>query len=420
MADRPDDLDDLAVRLRAAEALGRSDTIIRLFNFLLKRSKEGAAPKEIEVAEAVFGRRVSFDIAQDSTVRVNVHRLRKKLDDYYAGPGRAEPFRLTVPKGEYRLVAAAGAPAEEIAPLSRRWSTTRLVLTGVAILLGLNLVMGIAWWFREDEAGFAFARHAPAWKAILNDKRPITLVVGDYFIFGEMDDHMEVSRLVREYEIHSSEDLADYMMNNPDKGRRYTDLNLYYVPTSVAPALRSIMPILATTPAERERIQVITASQLTADMMKHNDIIYVGYFSGLGLLRDQVFSGSRYRVGDTYDELVDQKTGKNYVSQEGGPEGSETHRDYGYFSNFIGTNGNRIIIIAGTRDIGVVQTAEMVAGNDTLHEQSVKASGMKSFEALYEVQGIDRVNLRGRLLDLSPVRSAEAWDVKNPPRFPRT
>jgi hypothetical protein len=420
MADRPDDLDELAVRLRAADALGRSDTINRLFNFLLERSKEGAAPKEIEVAEAVFGRRVSFDIAQDSTVRVNVHRLRKKLDDYYTGPGRTEPFRLAVPKGEYRLVAVAGAPPEQTTPLSRRWSTTRLVLTGVAILLGLNLLLGVAWWIRDDEEGFAFARHAPAWNAILNDKRPITLVVGDYFIFGEMDDHMEVSRLVREYQINSSEDLADYMMNNPDKGGRYTDLNLYYVPTSVAPALRSIMPILATTPAERERIHVITTSQLTADMLKHNDIIYIGYISGLGLLRDQVFSGSRYRVGDTYDELLDQKTGKNYVSQEGGPEGTETHRDYGYFSNFVGSNGNRIIIIAGTRDIGVVQTAEMVAGKDTLREQSGKAAGMKSFEALYEVQGIDRVNLRGRLLNLSPVQSAEAWDLKNPPLFPRT
>jgi hypothetical protein len=418
MADRPDDLDIQAERLRATDALGRSDTINRLFDFLLERSREGAAPKEIEVAEAVFGRRVSFDIAQDSTVRVNVHRLRKKLDDYYAGPGRGEPIRLAIPKGEYRLVAGPGAQPDAVHATPSWWSG-RGVLLAVAALLVLNLVLGGAWWLNASRGGFGFARHAPAWRALLDDNRPITLVVGDYFIFEEMDEHMEPQRLVRDYQINSSQDLADYLMNNPDKMDKYADINLSYLATSAAPAMRSIMPVLATTPAERERIHVITASQLTADVLKHNDIIYVGYFSGLGLLRDQVFAGSRYRIGETYDELVDEKTSHHYLSQEGGPEGEETHRDYGYFSTFVGPNGNRIIVIAGNRDIGVVQTAEMVSTAATLREQSQRAKGMKSFEALYEVQGIDRVNLRGRLLDLSPIQAAAAWDLKNPLTFPK-
>jgi hypothetical protein len=420
MADRPDDLDIQAERLRAADALGRSDTINRLFDFLLERSREGAAPKEIEVAEAVFGRRISFDIAQDSTVRVNVHRLRKKLDDYYAGPGRGEPIRLAIPKGEYRLVAGPGAQPDAVLPISSRWSG-RGALLAIAALLILNLAVGGAWWWTSSHTGFAFARRAPAWRALLHDNRPITLVVGDYFIFEEMDEHMEPQRLVRDYQINSSQDLADYLMNNPDKMDKYADINLSYLAASAAPALRSIMPILATTPAERDRIHVVTTSQLTADMLKHNDIVYVGYLdSGLGLLRDQVFAGSRYRIGETYDELIDLKTNKHYVSQEGGPQGEETHRDYGYFSTFVGPNGNRIVIIAGTRDIGVVQTAEMVSNADPLKDLSRKAKSMKSFEALYEVQGIDRVNLRGRLLDLSPIQAAETWDLKNPPTFPKS
>jgi hypothetical protein len=420
MADRPDDLDIQAERLRAADALGRSDTINRLFDFLLERSREGAAPKEIEVAEAVFGRRVSFDIAQDSTVRVNVHRLRKKLDDYYAGPGRSEPIRLAIPKGEYRLVAGPGAPPEVLpSPSQPGWAQGRLSLILIGALIALNLLVGGAWWWNTNHGGFGFARHAPAWSALLADKRPITLVVGDYFIFEEMDEHMEPSRLVRDYQINSSQDLADYLMNNPDKMDKYADINLSYLATSSAPAMRSIMPVLATTPAERERIHVITTSQLTADMLKHNDIIYIGYFSGLGLLRDQVFAGSRYRIGETYDELIDEKTSRHYVSQEGGPEGGETHRDYGYFSTFVGPNGNRIVIIAGNRDIGVVQAAEMATSAEPLKAQSQRAKGMKSFEALYEVQGIDRVNLRGRLLDLSPIQAAEAWDLKTPLTFPK-
>ena len=65
-----EDLDIQAERLRGAGALGRSPVVHRLFDYLLERSREEPAPKETEVAEAVFGRRPGFDVSQDSTVRV--------------------------------------------------------------------------------------------------------------------------------------------------------------------------------------------------------------------------------------------------------------------------------------------------------------------------------------------------------------
>jgi hypothetical protein len=36
-------------------------------------------------------------------VRVYVHRLRRKLDEFYAGPGKDQPMRLILPKGGYLL-----------------------------------------------------------------------------------------------------------------------------------------------------------------------------------------------------------------------------------------------------------------------------------------------------------------------------
>src|SRR6185437_11560934 len=101
-----------AQRLRARQALGRSDGLNRLFDYLAERGAEGARPKEFEVAAAVFGRTSAFDGSQDASVRVAVHRLRRKLDEFYAGPGRDEPVRLCIPKGEYRMVAEPRADAE--------------------------------------------------------------------------------------------------------------------------------------------------------------------------------------------------------------------------------------------------------------------------------------------------------------------
>lgn len=415
-----DDLQSQAERLRATGALGRSAPIQKLFDYLLARSLQGEAPKEIEVAEAVFGRKFDFDVSLDSTVRVYVHRLRRKLDDFYAGPGKAEAVRLAIPKGEYRLVAVPRELEQEIVRFApeppENWVKPWMALV-LAALLAANIVAGGAWWLAHRGDSYDFARGSPAWTEMVKDDRPITLVVGDYFIFGELDAHQEVARLVREYNINSPEDLSNYQMTHPDKAMKYIDLSLYYLPTSTAAALRSIMPVLAPTPKDRERIRVVTASHLTPDMLKRNDIIYVGYFSGLGLLRDSVLRGSRFRIGETFDELIDVSTGRHYVSQEGGPEFDQSVRtDYGYFAAFEGLEGNRFMIIAGTRDVAVMNTAEAVSTREGLKALRDKAGKEHGFEALYEVEGVNRVNLRGKIVLTSPMRPGQSWGP--PPQFP--
>jgi hypothetical protein len=178
------------------------------------------------------------------------------------------------------------------------------------------------------------------------------------------------------------------------------------------------MPVLAPTPKARERIRVVTASHLTPDMLKRNDIVYVGYLSGLGLLRDTVLRGSRFRVGETFDELIDVSTGRHYLSQEGGPEYDQSvRRDYGYFATFEGLEGNRFFIVAGTRDIAVMNTAEAITSREGLKALREKAGKERSFEALYEVEGVNRVNLRGKVVLTSPMRPTQSWGP--PPQFPR-
>ena len=81
-----EDIAELAQGLRARQALGRSDGLNRLFDYLVQTSAGGARPKEFEVAAAVFGRSSAFDGAQDASVRVAVHRLRKKLESDPANP----------------------------------------------------------------------------------------------------------------------------------------------------------------------------------------------------------------------------------------------------------------------------------------------------------------------------------------------
>jgi hypothetical protein len=403
-------IEEQAAVVRASGALGRSAGLNRLFDYLVDASGSEVRPKEVEIALAVFSRDSGFDGAQDASVRVAMHRLRRKLEDFYAGPGRDQPLRLSIPKGEYRIVAELQGPAPLPPKPPRRWPW---VVAAVAVVVALHA--GV-WAFLAGRGGeLGEVRRSAPWAELARSKRPLILVVGDYYIFGETDPRTGVSRLVREYGINSHEDLDAWITENPEDVGRFRDLDLYYLPVGAAFALKDVSPVVA-----GEDVRVVMASDLTSDMIRRNDIVYVGYFSGLGALRDPVFGASRLAVGDTWDELVDTRSGTTYASQEGGPGGgADTKRDYGYVSSFPGPQGNRIVVIAGARDMGLMQAAEAVTGADTLKALLRQAKDAPAFEALYEAEGIRRANLGGRLLLAAPLDPNRIWSgARRELRFP--
>ncbi len=132
----------------------------------------------------------------------------------------------------------------------------------------------------------------PVWAPILGDDLPIVIVVGDYYIFGETDESMNVKRMIREFEINSHRELEQYAQDHPEVADRYMDLGLTYLPTAVAPALRELMPILA---SAGKRVRVLLASEMTPDLLTRADIVYVGYLSGMGNVTAGDFRGLAVR-----------------------------------------------------------------------------------------------------------------------------
>jgi len=297
-----------------------------------------------------------------------------------------------------------------IAPAGpRRWA---LILGVVALL---NLALWAAWWATHRDP-YSPVRAAAPWSQLLHSERPLLVVTGDYYIFGDLDEATGAGRLVREYGVNSPADLDAWLMDHPSMVGRYRDLDLYYLPVGVAAGLRELMPVLAPKAAGRGQVRVVSASDLTPEMLKANDILYVGYLSGLRLLRDPVFAGSRFKVGETYDELIDSKTGRRYQSQEGGPvDGQANQRDLGYFATFRGPTGSRIVVVAGARDVGLTQAAEALTRPDTLKALRTAANGGEAYEGLFEAEGLGRASLGGHLVLASPLDTARIWSPARPP-----
>ena len=92
----------------------RSPRLARLLKYLCTKYFAGESDqiKEYHIAVEVLDRPVSFDPAQDAIARVEVHRLRKRLREYYETEGADHPLRIVIPIGQY-APAFVSAQAEE-------------------------------------------------------------------------------------------------------------------------------------------------------------------------------------------------------------------------------------------------------------------------------------------------------------------
>src|SRR5580658_5044950 len=101
-----------------AEALARSPRLSRLVRYLGEKYFQGESDQlhEYNIATEVFGRsKTAFDAGEDAIARVEAHRLRKKLKEFYETEGKNHPVQLSIPSGTY--VPVFTRRAVEVPPL---------------------------------------------------------------------------------------------------------------------------------------------------------------------------------------------------------------------------------------------------------------------------------------------------------------
>ena len=410
----------LCQRIMESGVLGRSKNYSALLEYLVQCSLSGKSPKEIEIAVDVFNRGDNFDVAADSSVRVYIHQLRKKLDAYYQSNEKDTVFRIVIPKGQYTILAQQRTPISPV-QLSRGEQRSNLrvnngLLLAVIILLAVNLLyMGITGRGSTLEISQATSEH-PVWNSVLQDDQPILIVMGDYYIFGELNANGNVARMVREFNVNSSSDLEEMQFTDFDRAENYLDLDLSYMPEGSAFALARIVPILQ---EGGKTVNISMMSDLTTADIRENHIVYIGYISGLEKLTDMTFSGSGLSLGRSYDELVNVQTQEYYTSDAGLPEEGQPFRDYGMFSTFPVSTDTQVVLISGMRDAGLMHTAQALSDSEALNDLVVAIDNdtdeaVASFEVLFEVLGIDRMNFDANLVYAELLDTSQIWAIPEP------
>ena len=110
------------------DALARNPRLANLLRYLADRYLQGKSAEitEYNIATEVFGRsRTSFDGSTDSIARVEAHRLRKWLKDYYEKQGRDHPIHISVPHRSYipEFIRRTDIPEAEASSGSRALDT---------------------------------------------------------------------------------------------------------------------------------------------------------------------------------------------------------------------------------------------------------------------------------------------------------
>jgi Malectin domain len=87
----------------ASGIFNRAPNLAQVLTYVCEKYFEGAAEqiKEYNIAVEALGRPPEFDQKRDSIVRVEAHRLRKRLREYYEAEGAGHAVRIEIPSGQY-------------------------------------------------------------------------------------------------------------------------------------------------------------------------------------------------------------------------------------------------------------------------------------------------------------------------------
>lgn len=375
----------------AAGALGKSDAFPRLLRFLADRVSTQKSVKEIEIAIEVFGRDVSFDGTQDSLVRVYIHKLRTKLDNFYEKTETEFPQRLQIPKGSYLLCLEDNTANLSVAStFGKLVSRQQFAIVAISLIVGICLALATQY-FGERIESETKAFNSAIWAPLAAAERPILVVLGDVFIFSEVTEEFEQLREIRDFSISNMEEFEqrsefdfNFMQNHRDYGVRY-------LPGAIAPAMRSLGNFI-----EPDRAwQVVLSSELSSELeiedLSGFDIIYLGYYTGLQQLSSPVFSNSSLQLHPNGNLLSEINTGEIFVGEGQLAAGySDRYVDYGLFRKARLENGSTLFALMSARDTGLTELARFVFSDEgTTAMQAQIEQTNAPFEMLLEVSGND-------------------------------
>ncbi len=207
---------DLVSRILVSPHFAKAAQLRELLLYLTEKtiSTPAADVSEQEIGFRVLGRRQDYDPQADNIVRVQIRRLRQKLDEYFASDGRHEPIVASIPKGshvlrfEWRTEPASPAASPQTGV--RRW----LKMLAPAVVLGVAaFALGRFSLDRNGTAaGHVNAKESPLWSRVFAKEQTTTIVLADSSLVA-VQNVLQKSLTLNEYIDRSYRDAIESLPN---------------------------------------------------------------------------------------------------------------------------------------------------------------------------------------------------------------
>ncbi|MDO6820668.1 hypothetical protein [Zobellia sp. 1_MG-2023] len=377
-------------KIISSKSFGNSTTYANLLRYLVQCTLEDDVPKETTIATEIFAKK-EFDPSQSTLIRVYVYNLRKKLKAYYQNEGLNDPILLRVPKGSYKVEfeTKKKTPKESNGLLSRKQI---LLLLGFLLLTS---VIGNWILYRNNKSVDQFS-DSVIWNGIFNSKKPMILVLGDLFIYREIDTSSHREKVIRNALINAETQLYDSLPKIGSEGYVYEPMEYSFLIRNSTEWVKDISKVLT---SKNKDFNVRTVLRFGPKELPENDFMVVGMAKTLGIFKDYIEKSSvKYNpLGDTFSPK-----GSDTIYRPSG-DAQTYHKDYAIIIKAPGPNNNAIYVFAGLWDTGASQSLKNFT-NPVLIKQL--ESRMKTdlgdipqfFEVFMEVNGIDRMELSSKII----------------------
>ena len=378
-------------RILSSETFSGSRVYQALLKFLVESSISGKIPKEYTLAIEVLHKSANFDPGKDTSVRVYIYNLRKKLNSYYKREGKNEAVQLEIPKGHYEIIF------KQVKKAKRGFFDSHTVwIACAAVFIVLNLLF--FFWYSNHNP-ISRTRHLfrtdTVWGSFFDSKNPKQVVLGDHFFYVKDHNEFDKRTIMRRDDVNNLQDFERFRSLDAEGGN-YTPLKYPMFPrNSVWPFSDVVrMLVLAGQP-----FSLNYASNVTAPDLLENDMVFVGSFHTLGTL-DQTLRNSNFRYTVYPNSLTwfdnENDTLYTYVDKS---DPVYYHVDYGIVRKIPGPGKNTIFIFTSFHETGTIGIIQYFTDPDSLKElekyiHEELGYVPEYFEMLFKATGYNRTTYK--------------------------
>jgi hypothetical protein len=384
-------------RLENSEEFYNSKKYLDLLKYLIEKTEKGISPKEKDIATEALEKGDDFDPIIDTSVRVYIYRLRKKLQDYYKNEGYLDNYQISIPKGEYYIEFSKHKNKTD----HNHKRQINLPFIAVTIISLLSLSALIYLWhdyLSFQESLKIIDKQNDIWAPFVDSQHSTLLVLGDHFFYASRENNdYSTDKHIRSHKINNMDDFNEFLARKQNTSNiKYFKDDEYFLDPYCVQTLIYLNPIFY---GVRKNFEIKMASRVKWEDFRNYNIIFVGSFKTLGIfntflnnlhIKHELFPlPNKIIIADSLSNSME------IFNTSISKEPPMFHREYSMIAKIPGPNNNVILVLCGFNYIGVENALKTITIPERLKkcEANLKkefGNIPSFFEIVYQVEGFPK------------------------------